>query len=69
MFIIIIIILIIVIIIKIVMIISSRKSSSRYSCIVRRKGRCMGGDFNIHIWAWLASPSVQVERFEKWDSA
>ena len=26
---------------------------------------CIGGNFNIHIWAWLASPSVQVGRLEK----
>ena len=30
--------------------------------IVRQMGHCMGGNFNIHIWAWSASPSVQVER-------
>ena len=30
--------------------------------IVRQMGHCMGGNFNIHIWAWSASPSVQVGR-------
>ena len=29
---------------------------------VRQMGHCMGGNFNIHIWAWSASPSVQVGR-------
>ena len=32
------------------------------ACIVRQMGHCMGGNFNIHIWAWSASPSVQVGR-------
>ena len=32
------------------------------TCIVRQMGHCMGGNFNIHIWAWSASPSVQVGR-------
>ena len=31
-------------------------------CIARQMGHCMGGYFNIHIWAWSASPSVQVGR-------
>ena len=31
-------------------------------CIARQMGHCMGGNFNIHIWAWSASPSVQVGR-------
>ena len=31
-------------------------------CIVRQMCHCMGGNFNIHIWAWSASPSVQVGR-------
>ena len=26
----------------------------------RQMGHCMGVNFNIHIWAWSASPSVQV---------
>ena len=30
--------------------------------IARQMGHCMGGNFNIHIWAWSASPSVQVGR-------
>ena len=34
----------------------------RIVCIVRQMGHCMGGNFNIHIWAWSASPSVQVGR-------
>ena len=33
-----------------------------YNGIVRQMGHCMGGNFNIHIWAWSASPSVQVGR-------
>ena len=33
--------------------------------IVRQMGHCMGGNFNIHIWAWSASPSVQVKIIEK----
>ena len=33
-----------------------------YMYIVRQMGHCMGGNFNIHIWAWSASPSVQVGR-------
>ena len=28
--------------------------------IARQMGHCMGVNFNIHIWAWSASPSVQV---------
>ena len=30
--------------------------------IIRQIGHCMGGNFNIHIWAWSASPSVPVGR-------
>ena len=30
--------------------------------IARQLGYCMGGNFNIHILAWSASPSVQVGR-------
>ena len=26
-------------------------------------GHCIDGNFNIHIWAWSASPSVQVGKF------
>ena len=33
-----------------------------FGCIARQMGHCMGGNFNIHIWAWSASPSVQVGR-------
>ena len=38
---------------------------SLYTCmlkkfIARQMGHCMGVNFNIHIWAWSASPSVQV---------
>ena len=25
-------------------------------------GHCIGGNFNIQIWAWSADPSVQVRR-------
>ena len=34
----------------------------RLNCegIARQIGHCMGVNFNIHIWAWSASPSVQV---------
>ena len=31
-----------------------------WACIARQMGHCMGVNFNIHIWAWSASPSVQV---------
>ena len=34
----------------------------QYRGIARQMGHCMGGNFNIHIWAWSASPSVQVGR-------
>ena len=30
------------------------------SSIARQMGHCMGVNFIIHIWAWSASPSVQV---------
>ena len=30
--------------------------------IIGQIGYCIGGNFNIHIWAWSASPSVQVGR-------
>ena len=33
--------------------------------IIGQIGRCIGGSFNIHIWAWSASPSVQVGRLQK----
>ena len=33
--------------------------------IIGQIGHCMGGNFNIHIWAWSASPSVQVGRLQK----
>ena len=36
--------------------------TKRRSNIARQLGYCMGGNFNIHIWAWSASPSVQVGR-------
>ena len=29
--------------------------------IIGQIGYCIGGNFNIHIWAWSTSPSVQVE--------
>ena len=28
------------------------------TCIIGQIGHCIGGNFNIHIWAWPASPSV-----------
>ena len=28
-------------------------------CIIGQIGYCTGGNFNIHIWAWSASPSVR----------
>ena len=30
--------------------------------IILQIGYCIGGSFNIHSWAWSASPSVQVGR-------
>ena len=30
--------------------------------IIQQIGHCIGGNFNIHIWAWSASSSVQVGR-------
>ena len=34
--------------------------------IIGQIGYCMGGNFNIHIWAWSACPSIQVgETIEK----
>ena len=30
--------------------------------IIGQIGHCIGGNFNIHIWAWSVSPSVQVGR-------
>ena len=30
--------------------------------IIRHIGHCIGGNFSVHIWAWLASPSIQVGR-------
>ena len=32
--------------------------------IIRQIGHCIGGNFNIHIWAWSASLSAQVGRLE-----
>ena len=29
-------------------------------CIIWQIGYCIGGNLNIHIWAWSASPYVQV---------
>ena len=34
----------------------------RVASIIRQIGCCVGGNFNIHIWAWSASPNVQVGR-------
>ena len=31
--------------------------------IIGQIGHCIGGNFNTHIWAWSASPSVQVGKF------
>ena len=36
---------------------------SMKSSIIRQIGHCIGGNFNIHIWAWSDSPSVQIGRF------
>ena len=33
--------------------------------IIVQIGHYMGGTFNIHIWAWSASPPVQVGRLYK----
>ena len=33
-----------------------------YNSIIGQIGHCISGNFNIHIWAWSASPSVQVGR-------
>ena len=32
--------------------------------IIRQIGHCIGGNFNIHNWAWSASLSAQVGRLE-----
>ena len=32
------------------------------SDIIWQIGYCIGGSFNIHIWVWSASPSVQLGR-------
>ena len=32
------------------------------SDIIRQIGHCIGGNINIHIWAWTASPSVRIGR-------
>ena len=39
-----------------------QRSCSALVDIARQMGHRMGGNFNIHIWAWSASPSVQVGR-------
>ena len=36
--------------------------NEKFSCIIGQMGYCIAGQFNIHIWAWSASPSVQVGR-------
>ena len=32
------------------------------SSIIGQIGHCIGGNLNIHIWAWSPSPSIQVGR-------
>ena len=43
-------------------VVNFRISNNFLSYIARQMGHCMGGNFNIHIWACSASPSVQVGR-------
>ena len=37
-------------------------SSNSIGGIIWQIGYCIGDNFNIHIWAWSASPSFQVGR-------
>ena len=41
------------------------KTCNGHTRIIGQIGHCTGSNFNIHIWAWSASPSLQVGRLVK----